>query len=108
MIENEFSNKITATSQQIDNMKKLVIERKISAERQVELTDQQNQKDEDEYNRCIGLSALLHRISDSVISRLTIYVLVICLIDVFSQFSEKTYCWSQHAAGSTLHHSTIF
>lgn len=66
VIQRDFQNDITATSQTVNNQKVIVIERKWSTERQQQEVEQQNQDDESEYRRLVGLSALLLKISQSV------------------------------------------
>lgn len=66
VIQRDFPDEITATSQTVNNQKAIVIERKWSAERQQQEVQQQNQDDESEYRRLVGLSALLLKISQSV------------------------------------------
>lgn len=66
MIQRDFHDDITATSQTVNNQKVIVIERKWSSERQKQEVKQQNQDDEREYRRLVGLSALLLKISQSV------------------------------------------
>lgn len=68
LIEKEFGRDVTATSIQKDNIKMISVERKLSAAEQRKLVDQKNGEDEDELHRLIGLSALLRKLSDSVIS----------------------------------------
>lgn len=66
VIQRDFHDVITATSQTVNNQKAIVIERKWSAERQQQEVQQQNRDDESEYRRLVGLSALLLKISQSV------------------------------------------
>lgn len=66
VIQRDFHDEVTATSQTVNNQKAIVIERKWSAERQQQEVQQQNQEDESEYRRLVGLSALLLKISQSV------------------------------------------
>lgn len=66
IIEKEFSDKVTATSQAINNQKAVVIDRKWSTERQQANVDEKNLDDENEYRRLVGLSELLLKISQSV------------------------------------------
>lgn len=66
VIQKEFSDEVTATSQTVNNQKVIVIERKWSVERQREEVEQQNDDDEGEYRRLVGLSILLLKISKSV------------------------------------------
>lgn len=68
LIDKEFGKDVTATSMQKDNSKMISVERKLSAAEQRELVDRKNGEDEDELHRLIGLSALLRKLSDSVIS----------------------------------------
>lgn len=70
VIQRDFHDEITATSQTVNNQKAIVIERKWSAERQQQEVQQQNQDDESEYRRLVGLSALLLKISQSVSDRI--------------------------------------
>ncbi|XP_055310617.1 poly(A)-specific ribonuclease PARN-like isoform X2 [Sitodiplosis mosellana] len=65
VIQKEFYDEVTATSQTVNNQKVIVIERKWSTERQQQGVDQQNEEDEAEYRRLVGLSALLLKISKS-------------------------------------------
>lgn len=67
VIEREFSDDVTATTQTVNNQKVIVIERKWSNERKEQEIEQQNEEDENEYRRLVGLSALLLKISRSVI-----------------------------------------
>lgn len=66
VIQQDFRDLITATSQTVNNQKAIVIERKWSTERQRQEVEQQNRDDEREYRRLVGLSALLLKISKSV------------------------------------------
>lgn len=66
VIQKEFHDDVTATSQTANNQKVMVIERKWSTERQQKEVQQQNEEDESEYRRLVGLSALLLKISQSV------------------------------------------
>lgn len=72
VIQRDFHDEVTATSQTVNNQKAIVIERKWSAERQKEEVQQQNQEDESEYRRLVGLSALLLKISQSVSGRMKV------------------------------------
>lgn len=69
VIERDFKEEVTATSRTVNNQKAIVIERKWSIERQKQEVEQQNQADESEYRRLVGLSALLLKISQSVSDR---------------------------------------
>lgn len=66
VIHKEFHDKVTATSKQVNNQKVIVVERKWSSERQQVEVDKQNQDDEKEYQRLVGLSLLLLKLSQSV------------------------------------------
>lgn len=66
LIHKEFHDKVTATSKQVNNQKVIVIERKWSSERQHIEVEKQNQNDENEYQRLVGLSLLLLKLSQSV------------------------------------------
>lgn len=66
VIQKEFYDEVTATSQTMNNQKVIVIERKWSVERQKKEIEQHNEDDENEYRRLVGLSALLLKISQSV------------------------------------------
>ena len=66
VIQKDFNDEVTATSQTVNNQKVIVIERKWSTERQQQEVEQQNEEDEAEYRRLVGLSALLLKISKSV------------------------------------------
>lgn len=68
VIHKEFHDKVTATSKQINNQKVIVLERKWSAERQQLEVGKQNQNDDNEYQRLVGLSLLLVKLSQSVSS----------------------------------------
>lgn len=62
----DFNDEVTATSQTMNNQKVIVIERKWSKERKQQEVELQNEEDEGEYRRLVGLSALLMKISKSV------------------------------------------
>lgn len=66
VVQKEFNDDVTATSQTVNNQKVIVIERKWSTERKEQESEQQNEEDENEYRRLVGLSALLLKISKSV------------------------------------------
>lgn len=66
VIHKEFHNDVTATSQAVNGQTGIVIERKWSVERQHQEVAQQNEDDQSEYRRLVGLSALLLKISQSV------------------------------------------
>lgn len=66
VIQKDFNDEVTATSQTVNNQKVMVIERKWSTERKQLEVEQQNEEDECEYRRLVGLSALLLKISKSV------------------------------------------
>lgn len=66
VIHKEFHEKVTATSKQVNNQKVIVVERKWSTERQHLEVAKQNQGDENEYQRLVGLSLLLLKLSQSV------------------------------------------
>lgn len=66
IIHKEFHDKVTATSKQMNNQKVIVVERKWSSERQHIEVEKQNQNDENEYHRLVGLSLLLMKLSQSV------------------------------------------
>lgn len=66
LVQKEFYDEVTASSQTVNNQKVIVIERKWSSERQQQEVEQQNEDDENEYRRLVGLSALLLKISQSV------------------------------------------
>lgn len=66
IIHKEFHDKVTATSKQVNNQKVIVVERKWSSERQQIEVEKQNQNDESEYQRLVGLSLLLLKLSRSV------------------------------------------
>lgn len=66
IIHKEFHDKVTATSKQVNNQKVIVVERKWSSERRHIEAEKQNQNDENEYERLVGLSLLLLKLSQSV------------------------------------------
>lgn len=66
LVQKEFDDEATASSQTVKNQKVIVIERKWSTERKQQEVEQQNEDDENEYLRLVGLSALLLKISQSV------------------------------------------
>lgn len=66
VIQKDFNDEVTATSQTVNNQKVIVIERKWSTERQQQEVEQQNEDDETEYLRLVALSALLLKLSKSV------------------------------------------
>lgn len=66
VIHREFNDKVTTSSKQVNNQKVIVVERKWSAERQQLEVEKQNQTDENEYQRLVGLSLLLLKLSQSV------------------------------------------
>lgn len=66
IIHKEFHDKVTATSKQVNNQKAIVVERKWSSERQQIECEKQNENDENEYQRLVGLSLLLMKLSQSV------------------------------------------
>lgn len=74
VVEKEFYDDVTASSQTINNQKVIVIDRKWTKERQQKEVEQQNEDDENEYRRLVGLSALLLKISQSVLSINDIHV----------------------------------
>lgn len=80
VIQRDFHDEVTATSQTVNNQKAIVIERKWSAERQQQEVQQQNQDDESEYRRLVGLSALLLKISQSVRGANGIRIYGICCL----------------------------
>lgn len=100
VIQRDFHDEITATSQTVNNQKAIVIERKWSTERQKQEVQQQNQDDESEYRRLVGLSALLLKISQSVSDHRIIsvvewwFVYVIFICSCLYLIVEKTDCWS--------------
>lgn len=71
LVQKEFYDDVTASSQTVNNQKVIVLERKWSMERQQQEVDKQNEDDEHEYRRLVGLSALLLKISQSVSRILT-------------------------------------
>lgn len=66
MIEKEFQQDITATSQNVSSQKVMVIERKWSAERQKQDVVEKNAAEENDLEQLIGLTVLLQKISQSV------------------------------------------
>lgn len=66
VVQKDFDDKVTATSQTMNNQKVIVIERKWSTERKQQEVKEQNEIEESEYRRLVGLSALLLKISQSV------------------------------------------
>lgn len=74
IVENEYSDKVTATNQMRNKRKVLVIERKWSAERQLADVEKRNEDDENEYRRLVGLSAILLKISKSVRVQFSCYL----------------------------------
>lgn len=66
IVEKDYADTITATSQVKNNQKVLVVERKWSAEKQMADVEKRNDEDENEYHRLVGLSAILYKISKSV------------------------------------------
>lgn len=66
VLQKEYNDELTATTQTVNNQKAIVIERKWTTERQQQEVEQQNEEDEHEYRRLVGLSALLLKISQSV------------------------------------------
>lgn len=66
VVQKDFNDEVTATSQTLNNQKVIVIERKWSMERKQQEVELQNEEDEGEYRRLVGLSALLMKISKSV------------------------------------------
>lgn len=66
IIHKEFHDRVTATSKQVNNQKAIVVERKWTSERQQIECEKQNQNDENEYQRLVGLSLLLLKLSQSV------------------------------------------
>ncbi|XP_031620480.1 poly(A)-specific ribonuclease PARN-like isoform X2 [Contarinia nasturtii] len=65
VIQKDFDDKVTATSQTMNNQKVIVIERKWSTERQQQEVKEQNEFDENEYRKLVGLSTVLLKISQS-------------------------------------------
>lgn len=113
VIQRDFQKQITATSRTMDNQKVIVIERKWSTDRQKQEVEQQNQDDEREYRRLVGLSALLLKISQSVsVPRTELCCEMILHVVLTFSFSfintEKADSWPQYAHGFILSDSTIF
>lgn len=66
IVEKDYQDTVTATSQVKNNQKVLVVERKWSTEKQMADVEKRNEDDENEYHRLVGLSAILYKISKSV------------------------------------------